>query len=80
MSLCQATRIQGILTGINNPILGQMANGADYGDTLHHALANGYAEAEPICDVYSLDAAGKVVILANHVMGHPAWSRRRRYE
>ena len=63
------TRIQGILNGTTNYILGAMENGADYADALKDAQAKGYAEADPSGDVDGHDAAAKVVILANLVMG-----------
>lgn len=63
------TRIQGILNGTTNYILGEMENGADYATALKDAQAKGYAEADPTGDVDGHDAAAKVVILANLVMG-----------
>jgi homoserine dehydrogenase len=63
------TRIQGILNGTTNYILGEMEKGADYADALKDAQAKGYAEADPAGDVDGHDAAAKVVILANLVMG-----------
>ena len=62
-------RVQGILNGTTNYILGEMENGADYADALIDAQAKGYAEADPTGDVDGHDAAAKVVILANLVMG-----------
>jgi homoserine dehydrogenase len=62
------TRIQGILNGTTNYILGEMENGADYADALKDAQAKGYAEADPAGDVDGHDAAAKVVILANLMM------------
>ncbi len=62
-------RIQGILNGTTNYILGEMENGADYADALKDAQAKGYAEADPASDVDGHDAAAKVVILANLMMG-----------
>jgi len=62
------TRIQGILNGTTNYILGEMENGADYADALKDAQDKGYAEADPAGDVDGHDAAAKVVILANLVM------------
>jgi homoserine dehydrogenase len=62
------TRIQGILNGTTNYILGEMENGADYEDALKDAQAKGYAEADPAGDVDGHDAAAKVVILANLMM------------
>ena len=63
------TRIQGILNGTTNYILGEMENGADYACALLDAQAKGYAEADPSGDVDGHDAAAKVIILANLVMG-----------
>ena len=62
-------RIQGILNGTTNYILTQMESGASYADALKEAQARGYAEADPTGDVEGIDAAGKVVILANLLMG-----------
>jgi homoserine dehydrogenase len=62
------TRIQGILNGTTNYILGEMEKGADYLDALKDAQSKDYAEADPTGDVEGHDAAVKVVILANLVM------------
>ena len=62
-------KIQGILNGTSNYILGEMEAGADYSDALTQAQALGYAEANPSGDVDGHDAAAKVVILANLLMG-----------
>jgi homoserine dehydrogenase len=62
------TRIQGILNGTTNYILGEMEKGADYLDALKDAQSKGYAEADPTGDVEGHDAAVKVVILANLIM------------
>jgi len=62
-------RIQGILNGTTNYILTQMEGGASYADALREAQVQGYAEADPTGDVEGIDAAGKVVILANLLMG-----------
>jgi homoserine dehydrogenase len=63
------TRIEGILNGTTNYVLTRMEAGAEFGDALAEAQAEGYAEADPSGDVEGIDAAGKVVILANRVMG-----------
>jgi homoserine dehydrogenase len=63
------TCIQGIVNGTTNYILSQMDAGAAYADALAEAQAKGYAEADPTGDVEGFDAAGKVVILANLLMG-----------
>jgi len=62
-------RIQGILNGTTNFILTQMEAGKSYTDALAEAQALGYAEADPTGDVEGFDAAGKVVILGNLVLG-----------
>ncbi|MFQ5595568.1 MAG: homoserine dehydrogenase [Anaerolineae bacterium] len=64
-------RIQGILNGTTNYILTQMEAGATYSAALAEAQARGYAEADPAGDVEGFDAAGKVVILANLILGLP---------
>lgn len=63
------TQLQGILNGTTNYMLTQMENGQSYADALADAQAKGYAEANPAGDVEGYDAAAKVVILANLLMG-----------
>ncbi len=53
-------------------ILHQMAGGLSYGEALAAAQAQGCAEADPSLDVEGWDAANKLVILANSVLGMPA--------
>lgn len=65
------TRIEGILNGTTNYILTRMEQCLAYGEALAEAQDRGYAEADPTGDVEGFDAAGKVVILANLVMGEP---------
>lgn len=62
-------KIQGIVNGTTNYILTQMEAGATYAEALKDAQAKGYAEADPAGDVEGFDAAGKVVIMANLLMG-----------
>ena len=52
-------------------ILDQMAQGKSYEDALAAAQAQGCAEADPSLDVEGWDAAVKLVILANSVLGIP---------
>jgi homoserine dehydrogenase len=61
--------VTGILNGTTNYMLTQMAAGAEYADALAEAQALGYAEADPTADVDGHDAAVKVVILANLLLG-----------
>ena len=64
-------RIEGILNGTTNFILTQMENGQPYAQALAEAQAQGYAEADPTGDVEGFDAAAKVAILAQQVLGVP---------
>lgn len=63
------TRIQGILNGTTNYILTQMEGGLGYQEALAQAQSLGYAEADPTGDVEGYDAAAKVVILGNLLLG-----------
>jgi homoserine dehydrogenase len=62
---------RGILNGTTNYILTQMEKGLAYDAALKEAQALGYAEVNPTADVEGYDAMGKVVIMANIVMGVP---------
>jgi len=63
------TKAKGIVNGTTNYILTEMEKGLDYEDALKQAQELGYAEADPTADVEGYDALGKIVILANTVMG-----------
>jgi homoserine dehydrogenase len=69
LSAARIRKIQGIVNGTTNYILTQMEAGATYAAALKDAQAKGYAEADPTGDVEGFDAAGKVVIMANLLMG-----------
>ena len=69
LSAARIRKIQGIVNGTTNYILTQMENGATYTEALKEAQVKGYAEADPTGDVEGYDAAGKVVIMANLLMG-----------
>lgn len=60
---------QGILNGTTNYILSKMTEGLTYEKSLEDAKAKGYAEANPALDLDGYDAAAKLVIMANWVMG-----------
>ena len=65
--------VRGILNGTTNYILTEMdANGLSFIAGLANAQRLGYAEANPSLDVDGFDAAAKLVILANFLMGIPA--------
>jgi homoserine dehydrogenase len=62
--------VRGILNGTTNYILTEMdANGLSFEEGLANAQKLGYAEANPSLDVDGFDAAAKLVILANFLMG-----------
>ncbi|PEI92901.1 homoserine dehydrogenase [Bacillus pseudomycoides] len=59
-------KIMGIVNGTTNYILTKMSqNGWSYEQALQEAQKLGFAESDPSADVDGLDAARKVVILAN---------------
>ena len=59
---------EGILNGTTNYILTNMTNGMSFKDALNDAKQKGYVEADESLDLDGLDAAAKLVILANWVM------------
>ena len=58
----------GILNGTTNYILTNMANGMSFDSALSDAKKKGYVEADESLDLDGLDAAAKLVILANWIM------------
>jgi len=60
---------QGILNGTTNYILSNMTNGMSFEEALSDAKHKGYVEADESLDLDGLDAAAKLVILANWIMG-----------
>ncbi len=65
--------IRAILNGTNNFILSRMAaEGVDFAIALKEAQELGFAESDPTLDIEGFDAAGKIVILANDLLG---WSK-----
>lgn len=63
------TRIEGILNGTSNFVLGRMEAGMTLADAVAEAQALGYAEADPTADIEGSDVQLKVVILANELLG-----------
>jgi len=59
----------GILNGTTNYILSNMATGMSFDEALKDAKNKGYVEADESLDLDGLDAAAKLVILANWIMG-----------
>jgi homoserine dehydrogenase len=66
---CTIHEVRGIFNGTTNYILTQMEGGKSYSTALEEAQEMGYAEADPTADVEGYDTLGKVLILANTVMG-----------
>lgn len=69
-SLCgeQITSFSGILNGTTNYMLSRMASGMSPKAALSDARKKGYVEADESLDLDGLDAAAKLVILANWIM------------
>lgn len=63
------TSFDGILNGTTNYILSNMTTGLTFGEALKDAKNKGYVEADESLDLDGLDAAAKLVILANWIMG-----------
>ena len=63
------TSFAGILNGTTNYILTNMGTGVSYKEALKDAQDKGYVEADESLDLDGLDAAAKLVILANWIMG-----------
>ncbi|MEM1951533.1 MAG: homoserine dehydrogenase [Candidatus Nitrosocaldus sp.] len=60
---------KGILNGTTNYILSMMECGLTFDEALADAKSKGYAEADPRLDIDGFDAAAKLVIMANWIMG-----------
>ena len=63
------TSFAGILNGTTNYILSNMTTGLSFEEALKDAKNRGYVEADEALDLDGLDAAAKLVILANWIMG-----------
>lgn len=60
---------KGILNGTTNFILSKMEEGLTFKSALKDAQIKGYAETVPSLDIDGFDAAAKLVIMANWLMG-----------
>jgi len=68
LALCQIESVKGILNGTCNYILSRMEEEKlPYEQILKEAQELGYAEADPTYDVEGIDAALKLVIIANTI-------------
>jgi homoserine dehydrogenase len=66
-------RLEGVLNLTAHSILVRMAEeGLSYDQALAQAQAAGHAESDPSLDVEGWDAANKLLILAQSVLGYPA--------
>jgi len=65
----QITSFAGILNGTTNYILTNMTHGMSFAQALKDAKSRGYVEADESLDLDGFDAAAKLVILANWIMG-----------
>lgn len=70
LQLNRISSIKGILNGTTNYVLTKMhENNMSFAAALQEAKELGYAEADPTYDIEGIDAAAKLVILANAIMG-----------
>ena len=73
LAAAKIERLEGVLNLTTNYILTRMAeDGLSYEQALSDAQVAGHAETDPSLDVEGWDAANKLVILANSVLGYPA--------
>jgi homoserine dehydrogenase len=67
----EITRAELIVNGTTQVILEEIARGADFAAALAEAQRQGIVEPDPSLDVDGWDAANKLVIFANAVLGQP---------
>ena len=73
LAAAKIERLEGVLNLTTNYILTRMAqDGLTYEQALSDAQVAGHAETDPTLDVEGWDAANKLVILAQSVLGYPA--------
>jgi homoserine dehydrogenase len=71
LGACEFAGFEGIVNATTNYILTRMSEGESFDTALHHAQEVGHAEADPSLDVDGWDAATKLVIIADAVLGRP---------
>jgi homoserine dehydrogenase len=69
---CGILRLEAVFNGTTQYILRAMEEGQSYADALDDAQRRGIAETDPSLDVDGWDAAAKLVIAANAVLGQPS--------
>ena len=65
-SLGQIRKVEAVINGTCNFVLGRLEEGDDLDQAVALAQEKGFAEAEPSADVDGLDAAEKLVIIIRH--------------
>ncbi len=65
----EINEVRGIMNGTANYILTKMEIGLSYEEALNRAKEKGIAEEQPEADIKGWDAAAKIVIVANVLMG-----------
>ncbi|MGD0804817.1 MAG: homoserine dehydrogenase [Candidatus Bathyarchaeia archaeon] len=66
---CEVEGVRGLLNSTSNYVLTEMSRGKSMEDVLSDAVRLGFAEADPSLDVDGWDAAAKITVLANVLMG-----------
>ncbi len=66
---CRVTALTGILNSTTNFVLSRMEQGEPLDQAVRTAQEKGFAEADPSLDLEGWDAAAKLTILANSLMG-----------
>ncbi|HPO05381.1 MAG TPA: hypothetical protein PLV37_07690 [Bacillota bacterium] len=69
LPLCNVTEVKGILNSTTNYILEELAKGRKYDDIIAEGKKRGFVEADPSMDVEGWDAAAKMAVLLNVLMG-----------
>jgi len=66
---CQVLAVEGILNSTSNFVLTQMEAGQTAEEAVREAQRAGFAEADPSYDLDGWDAAAKLAVIANSLMG-----------
>jgi homoserine dehydrogenase len=75
MAGARIERVEAVLNGTTQGILRMMETGVDYAEALAEMQRRGIAETDPSLDVEGWDAANKLTIVANAVLGQPCTLR-----
>jgi len=66
---CRILELEGILNSTTNYVLTRMEEGLSLPEAVELAQLQGFAEADPSLDLEGWDAAAKICVLANALMG-----------